>query len=122
MYSTNAEYRAIIRTYFHMDVRALEEEHADLKLEDPESFDELLYDDAAMQRGIELLYDNTRENPRFCELYRLAAGHFISEDLEIGLCVLLTYDYFADFIPLYENPTDEDQWNRLFSKLQPYNK
>jgi hypothetical protein len=43
-------------------------------------------------------------------LYKLAAGCFLSEDAETGLCVLLTYDYFADFIELYEKetPTAED--------------
>jgi len=118
MYATNAEYRAAIRTYFKMDVLALEEKYADLKIDDPESFDELLYDEEAMQRGIKTLYDNTYENPRFCNLYRLAAGRFFSEDFEIGLCVLLTYDYFADFIALYENPTNEDLWKVILSKIE----
>jgi hypothetical protein len=117
MYSTNAEYRAIFRSYFKMDLQALEREHADLKESDPESFDELLYDDAAVKIGMDDLYEKTKDNPKFIELYRLAAGQFLTEDPEIGLCVLLTYDYFSDYITLFENPHDESLYNRLKAKL-----
>lgn len=116
MYSTNAEYRAALRAYFHMDTRSLEETYADLKIEDPESYDEMLYDDAAMERGMDDILDNTRTNPRFTALYIKAAGRLISEELETGLCVLLTFDFFADFIALYENPTEEG-FQALLHKL-----
>jgi hypothetical protein len=107
MYSTNAEYRAVLRSYFHMDTRALEEEYADLKESDPESYDEYLYDDDAMKRGMDDILEKTLANPQFTALYKKAADQFLSEDFETGLCVLLTFDYFADFIKLYENPTEE---------------
>ena len=106
-YSNNHEYRAIIRSYFHMNTQDLEQRYAELKERDPESYDELLYDDAAMKKGIDTIFNKTKDDPRFVELYLLAAAHFISQDLETGLCVLLTYDYFATFIPLYENPTQQ---------------
>lgn len=107
MYSTNAEYRAVMRAYFNMDIQALEEDFLDFKNSDPESYDEMLYDDAAVERGMNDILDKTRSNPQFIALYQKAAGKFLSEDLETGLCVLLTYDFFADFKALYENPTDE---------------
>lgn len=116
MYSTNAEYRAALRAYFHMDTRALEEKYADLKESDPESYDEYLYDDDAMKKGMDEILERTEGDQRFTALYKKAAGQFLSEDLDTGLCVLLTFDYFADFITLYENPTEEG-FNVLLNKL-----
>jgi len=107
MYSTNAEYRQALRSYFHMDTRTLEEEYAELKESDPESYDEVLYDHDAMKKGMDDILEKTRVNPQFIALYKKAAGQFLSEDIDTGLCVLLTFDYFADFIKLYENPTEE---------------
>jgi hypothetical protein len=72
-------------------------------VDDPESYDELLYDDDSMKRGMDAILDKTRENPLFINLYTLAAGKFLTENIEIGLCVLLSYDYFADFITVYES-------------------
>ena len=117
MYSTDLEYRQAIRDYFIMDVETLEKEYTDLKENDPISYDELLYDEIAMKHGMARIYDNTKDNDKFRELYKLAAGKFFSEDLEIGLCVLLSYDYFADFVKLYENPTHDILFNNLFTKL-----
>jgi len=108
MYSTNKEYRDLLRTYFKMDLEVLKKEYENLKDTDPESYDELLYDDVAMSRGMTAIYDKTKMDPRFIELYTLAAGAFFSTDPETGICVLLTYDYFADFIGLYENPNPTD--------------
>lgn len=116
MYSTNAEYRAVLRAYFHMDTKSLEEKYADLKESDPESYDELLYDDHNMKKGMDDILEKTEGDHRFTALYEKAAGHFISEDLDTGLCVLLTFDYFADFITLYENPTEEG-FKVLLNKL-----
>lgn len=107
MYSTNKEYRDCLRNYFKMDLTEQIREHEYLRDTDPESYDELLYDNSAMDRGMTDILNTTRIDPRFMELYVLAAGKFISTDPETGLCVLLTYDYFADFIRFYENPTDE---------------
>lgn len=112
MNADSATYRKVLRTYFKMDTKDLEITYAHLKDSDPESYDELIYDQEAMNRGLNLIYSETKNDERFCELYRLAAGKFFTEDLEIGLCVLFTYDYFADFIEFYENKTDE-----LYAKL-----
>lgn len=108
----SATYRQVLRTYFKMDTKELEITYAHLKDTDPESYDELIYDEEAMNCGLNVIYSETKDDERFCELYRLAAGKFLTEDLEIGLCVLFTYDYFADFIEFYENRTDE-----LYMKL-----
>jgi hypothetical protein len=109
MYSNNKEYREVVRKYFKMELADLEKKWDHLKDIDPESYDELIYDTEAVGRGMNLIFDKTKENPKFMTLYKLAAGCFLSEDAEIGLCVLLTYDYFADFIELYEKDCPEDE-------------
>jgi hypothetical protein len=100
-----------------MDTRILEEKYAHFKETDPESYDELLYDDVAINSGIDKIFAITKENNKFRELYRLAAGHFLSEDLEIGICVLFTYDYFSDFIAFYENDTNDELYEKLLKRL-----
>ena len=110
MYSTNKEYRDAVRKYFKMDLADLEKTWAHLKDTDPESYDEIIYDTEAVSRGMNVIFEKTKENPMFMALYKLAAGCFLSEDEETGLCVLLTYDYFSDFIELYEKdcPSSQD--------------
>lgn len=117
MYSTNAEYRCVVRTYFQMDLTPLEEKYSHLKEEDPESYDEMLYDDDATNRGINSILDKTRKNPLFTTLYTLAAGRFLTEDMETGLCVLLSYDYFSDFITVYEC-TDLSETSKCYLTLK----
>jgi len=117
LYSNNEEYRACLRNYFHMDIVEADREHAYLKESDIESYDELLYDDAAMKRGMDDILEKTRENPLFITLYTLAAGQFLSDDIGIGLCVLLSYDYFADFITVYEN-TDLSESTECYIHLK----
>jgi hypothetical protein len=117
MYTNNTEYRATLRAYFKMNTRDLETTYNELKTDDPESYDELMYDEEAMKLGILTIYDATKDEPRFCDLYRKAAGQFLTEDLEIGICVLLTYDYFADFIRVYENPLDMELYETLYGRL-----
>jgi hypothetical protein len=118
MYSNNEEYRATIREYFKMDVKDREMTYEYLKESDPESYDEMLYDDAAMKKGMDDILEKTKDNRLFQQLYLLAAGKFLSEDAEIGLCVLLTYDYFADFCNLLENPTSHELFMQLKTKLE----
>jgi len=110
MYSNNKEYRDVIRNYFKMNLIELEKKWGYLKDSDPESYDELLYDNEAINNGMNIIFENTKNNPDFIYLYKLAARSFLSEDEETGLCVLLTYDYFSDFIELYEktNRVSED--------------
>ena len=118
MYSNNREFRALLRSYFKMDVSKLEQKYADLKETDFESYDELTYDTEAVNRGMEIILMKTRETPLFQTLYSLAAQQFFSEDIEIGLCVLLSYDYFADFLKVYENEKTVTETSECYLALK----
>ena len=117
MYSNNKEYRQMFRSYFKMDISELEKEYEYLKNEDPESYDELLYDNKAVQKGMYFILEKTKDDSRFQELYILSAGQLLSDNIESGLCVLLTYEYFSDFCMLLENPSYE-LFTQLKSKLK----
>ena len=48
------------------------------------------------------IYDNTKKNNHFQILYDIAAARMLSQDREIGLCVLFSYDYLMLFRPCLE--------------------
>ncbi len=101
-YSTTREYRKCLRTMFHMDpstyrdtLKTYEDAlHGEF---DDETRDELSYDDAAARVVMDVIFEATRDNPLFQELYDMAAARMFSSDREIGLAVLFSYDYLALF-------------------------
>jgi hypothetical protein len=64
------------------------------------------YDDSAISKGLDTIYDKTKAHPLFKTIYQNAAAKMISMDNEIGLAVCISYDYFKYFhacITLYEH-------------------
>lgn len=106
MYSTTSEYRQFLRAICGMELgkmysdaqydatNAAAEEEEDI---DPETLDEFEYDNSAMSRFLDRIYKATGQNALFRELYSAAAALMLSEDEEIGLAVLCSYDYLVDF-------------------------
>jgi hypothetical protein len=76
------------------------------------------YDNDSFKMFLDCIYNKTRSEPRFIELYSLAAGTMISEDNTLGLAVLFSYDYFYLFnkclISFFTKPLDN---NDSFSSL-----
>lgn len=97
-YETDAEYREQIRQFCQM--KCIDKFENDPTI-DPISRDENLIDEAALSKTMNILYDKTRDSIAFKVLYGLAAGRMFSEDPEIGLCILMSYDYFGDFYIVY---------------------
>ena len=64
---------------------------------DSVSQDEWNYDESAISAFLETTYEQTSSNPSFHTLYVLAAGAMMSEDPNIGLAVLCSYDYLIYF-------------------------
>ncbi len=117
MYNSNKEFRQVVRDYFKMNIKDIDLEHCD-----DISKDELLYDNDAMVLGMNNIIENTKNNILFDELYSLAAAKMFSIDKETGLCILLCYDFFAYFIPVYETflrePDSFNNENILFIELK----
>jgi hypothetical protein len=73
-------------------------EYKDMELDD-ESLDELAYDDASAAKVLDAVFDATKNEPLFRQVYCLAAAFMMSEDMNIGLSVLFSYDYLQYFHP-----------------------
>lgn len=89
-YDNNRTYRETIRKIFRFD----ESKMADLlQVEmDEESRDELMFDGDQMEQGMKLLYEITKDQPLFLDLYTSAAGCMFSTDPKIGQAVICSYD------------------------------
>jgi hypothetical protein len=101
-YNSNIEYRKILRNLFRMDteeiLKDLESKY-NTKVLDEETMDELLYDSDKISDTLRQLYELTKENLLFQNLYTLAAAKMISTDLSIGQIILFSYDYLYLFHP-----------------------
>ena len=92
-YTNNFTYRNTIRQLFTMICPP----NPDLDHMDEESRDELIYDEDSISNSLSQLYQYTKDNDLFQELYDLAAARMFSTDREIGQCVLFSSDYLIFF-------------------------
>jgi hypothetical protein len=110
VYTNDKEYREMVRQVCSM------KQHQIATLDqiqiDEITHDEWDYDNDAMSQWLNQVYDITHQDPLFQELYRIAAGTMLSEDLQIGLAVAISYDYFHDFyhcLQLFSKKSDDYQ-------------
>lgn len=114
-YSTTDEYRYQIQRIFFMDVENLVTET-----------DEIAYDDEAIKSGLEFILNQTKDSPLFVRLYEKAAEIVLSDNLEMGLAILFSYDYlnmFHSVLYIYffepENFVDTNPtYIELFNKIK----
>jgi hypothetical protein len=91
-YSDEFQYRAALRKMFKMKEIICDD--ADL---DEITRDEMNFDNDSLKIGHEQLYAVLKDNLLFYDLFVKAASFMISEDPEVGFCVLLSYDYLKPF-------------------------
>jgi hypothetical protein len=60
-------------------------------------FDLKEYDEEIVRKGLSEIYQSIKDVPEFKKKMTDAAVLFMSEDPEIGLCVLFSYDHFKEF-------------------------
>lgn len=120
MYATNEEYRKAFREVCGMDTINYPEECHDSTI-DVESRDEMMYDEQAVQQFMNTTYEKTFKSPLFMKLYEKAAGFMFSTDPEIGMTILLGYDYLDAFVPCIESftkgPALFDETNTKYQEL-----
>ncbi len=121
MYTNNTEYRHLLRCFFNMNIESLKKEIKNCHY-DEETYDEMLFDDIAVNKGMTVILKKTKDNILFDELYSLAAAKMFSMDRETGLCILLSYDYFYIFHDIWvcydETPLEFTHTNELFVLLK----
>ena len=116
-YNSDKEYRAFLRRIIQMDPAKFYET-ADIKCDpaDPtvseETIDEFNYDTEATAKYLDRVYKETKSNKEYQRLYTAAAALMFSENLEIGLAVLMSYDYLAHFHSSYSLfMKNKTEWN-----------
>lgn len=115
-YDNNKTYRAILRHLFYIDsaevLAELSETYTDIADLDEETIDELTIDMTKIESAMEVLYEETKDDPLFRNLYDLAAARMFSVDRKIGQSVLFSYDYLYLFHSLlYLRFFEPDQCN-----------
>jgi len=96
-YNTNAEYRQCLRQFFQMNSTNYPETIQQIPDLDDETLDEMSYDESAASKMMDYILDVTKDSPLFRKIYDLAAAQMLSTDIEIGIAVLLSYDYLQLF-------------------------
>ena len=86
-YTSNEGYRQCMRELFSMNTIEITDDI------DDETKDEMDYDMDTISATMDKIFKYTNNNPRFGELYELAAGLMLSIEPEIGQAVLFSYDY-----------------------------
>jgi len=119
-YNNDAEYRKTLRRLFCMISPQDIETDIDVISQDEQDFDP-----AAAEHMMDYIYDKTKDNETFQQLYDSAASKMISMDRSIGLAVLCSYDYLGLFhkclCAFFENPDNfnesTDEYVSLSKKM-----
>jgi hypothetical protein len=106
-YENDEEYHRVFFQFLHIDVSDDITDYSDL------------YDEETISKELQNILSQTKEEPAFEQLYIKAAGMFLSEDPEVGLPVLLSYSYLADFIRLFRlfKSGKEEEFGTIFEEL-----
>jgi len=99
-YVDNKGYRQFLRGIFEMNSGNYQEKINSIKSVeelDEETEDEISYDEEAASKTMDKIYEKTKKNALFKNLYKIAASKMLSEDETIGQAVLFSYDYLKDF-------------------------
>lgn len=117
-YKNNQEYRQTIREIFNMK-NIVEQTDSDF---DDETNDELDYESQKIDKTMDYLFNQTKDNVMFQSLYDLAAAKMISLDRTIGQSILFSYDYLylfhACLCVFIVSPTEFNEQNEYYIQLK----
>jgi hypothetical protein len=107
-YATDEEYRATFKQIFEIITDA-----------DPEDA-EFIFENTAINDKLEYIFDQTKNDSRFNDIYTIAAGKMLSEDPTIGMYILFSFDYLYLFYNLLQkyNNGDDDATTTHYIKLK----
>jgi hypothetical protein len=118
-YNNDVSYRQCLRNMFEMNEQMPHKEIDDI------TNDENNYDEESMSKSMDIVYEKTKDNVLFQNLYQHGAAKMFSLDQEIGMAVLCSYDYFhlfhmclKDFFHDFVSFTEESEsYKRLLLKV-----
>ena len=109
-YSDDDEYRTCMRRVFGMNV------------EDDGDNDDFIYDDKTVSAGLDHIFEKTKDVIEFRDLYLVGAAKMLSTELEIGMAIAFSYEYFdlfhvclADF--MRDGVVNKDNYTKLHKKI-----
>ena len=70
------------------------------------------FDENVVAEKTRALYEELKDNKNFVDLLKHLAGKMMSEDVELGLFMLFSFDYIHDFLEVLKNDKD---FNKLLS-------
>ncbi len=103
-YTDSFGYRICIRKLFNMKDIIIED-NPDL---DNVTRDEMNFDEESARLSHRQIYELLKDKLLFYDLFIKAASFMISEDPEVGFCILLSYDYLKPFYPVLVKHTAVD--------------
>lgn len=119
-YSNTTEYRQLLRDLFSMDKQNYPVHSLDPDI-DVESKDELEYDEEAAKAFMDNVYNKTKNIPLFRDIYLRGASFMLSQDMNIGIAIMFSYDYLNFFILCYmdfcKNPDNFNKQNASYQNL-----
>lgn len=98
IYGDDDEYRNKIRRVFQFDPNEkydYDGKITDFNILDAKTKNELFFDSKHMAKNMDQLYEDTKDDSHFKELYLAASGRMFSTDPKIGQAVLCSYDTFS---------------------------
>ena len=67
------------------------------------------------------VYNKTKNIPLFRDIYLRGASFMLSQDMNIGIAIMFSYDYLNFFIPCYmdfcKNPDNFNKQNASYQNL-----
>ena len=83
-----------------------------------------VFDDERVAKGMDYIISQTRQDEWWNTLYLKAAGVFMTEEPNIGLCTLLTFSFLKEFYPLIRyyltHPNDDPEIHLLQNKFMEF--
>lgn len=124
-YTNNTEYRKVFRKITNMNTTLYVDEVNTLPDIDAETLDEYNYDDTASVAFLDKVCDLTLDYSYLVDLYKIAAARMFSTDPEIGITILMSYDFLYLYYPMLcvfsQSPstftTDNIYYVKLMKKL-----
>jgi len=109
-YKNNDEYRSQIQKLFIMEI--------DYHISD---INDVLYDGTAIENGIAFVFNHTKDNILMQKLFEKSAEILMSDNLEMGLAILFSFDYLILFHKLlfiyFIEPTSFTETNPIYIEL-----
>jgi len=109
-YSDDDEYRDCIRRVFGMNPANCIND------------DGFIYDDKNVSDGLDYVFAKTKDIPEFRDLYLVGAAKMMSNELEIGMAIAFSYEYFdlfhlclADYIR--DGVVESENYTKLHKKI-----